>query len=116
MMSLQMNENMEFFEVAMIKSNTETRERVMRFKLKGSGSTTIPIWSPKMEPLSYPLLFSTGENGWGKDDDHPKPVDFMKYLSSRLLQAEPSLELPSKLDHAVKLKCNRFTAMHRLGQ
>jgi hypothetical protein len=111
-----MNDNLEIFEVAMIKSNTETRQRVMRFTLKGTTTTTVQMWDPKMEPLSYPLLFSRGEDGWGKDAAHPKPVDFMKYLSSRLLKAEDGFELPSKLDPAVPIPCNRFTAMHRLGK
>jgi hypothetical protein len=82
-----------------------------------------------MEPLSYPLLFSRGEPGWGKDDlNDPEIGDtkFYKYLCSRLLMPDPHkydgefLHIADRYDLArhpfETVRFNRFQAFDRLGK
>jgi hypothetical protein len=104
---------MQYFEVASITDVRETSDRVLIFKLKNNQTKTIQMWSPYMEPLSYPLLFNYGERGWGKGDDCIK-VEFTDYLASRLLRPEDGLWLPSQADPSKLINVNRFQAL-RLG-
>jgi hypothetical protein len=105
---------MQYFEVASITDVRETNDRLLLMKLKDNSSNSIPMWSPLMEPLSYPLLFNMGEYGWGKEDDCVI-VEFTKYLASRLLRPEKELLFPSQTNPLILLMVNRFQAMSRLG-
>jgi hypothetical protein len=141
--SYQMNTTMQYFEVAAITSASETSDRCLKFKLKTQpgghavhGSSVVAVYSQAMEPLSYPLLFSRGELGWGRDgqaDPDRDVVTFYKYLTSRLLMPERYenengfspyvtddnfgyMALPSKIDPlGTFIECNRFQALARLG-
>jgi hypothetical protein len=86
-----------------------------------------------MEPLSYPLFFTRGELGWGRDgqeDPERDVLSFYKYLTSRLLMPEPYdniyghceegtqglLTMPSAKDPSIFIPCNRFQVLARLGK
>lgn len=112
--------SLNFFEVAQITSDALSGNRCLRITLKGqAGTTSIPLTSSLMEPLSYPIFFNRGEDGWG--EEIRKKVGFMEYLSTRLLQPEyladgsPFL-IPSKIDPDELLHVNRFQALARARQ
>ena len=67
------------------------------------------------EPLSYPLFFQRGENGWGVDMKRNN-VPFNQYLKSRILQMDRGLYGKALLDPSFDMPCSRFQLLPRLGQ
>lgn len=65
------------------------------------------------EPLSYPILFPTGEPGWSRQ--RKKRLPLLRYLRTRLLMPDPSLTVTLP-EGARKLTLNRFDVLPRLGQ
>ena len=82
----QLVDRVPFLEVASITSDTETRDRVIRVKLRDGGDRTFDMSSHQMEPLCYPVLFPNAEAGWGANIEDS--VRFYQYLASRILQPE----------------------------
>ena len=118
----QLNTLTSAFDVAAITSDRTTGERTLTYKLKGHNKATcIPSSHRLMEPLSYPLLFPNGEDGW--DASIAKDLKFSVYLLSRMLMPDKSqgcqpVELLYCLNKANthNLAVNRFQLMARLGQ
>jgi hypothetical protein len=67
------------------------------------------------EPMSYALLFSRGESGWGNEKKCVK-LRFPAYLASRLLRMEPNFYAESLLANGYYLQSNRFQSLAHLGQ
>jgi hypothetical protein len=68
--------------------------------------------------MSYALLFSRGENGWGTNNESlfgGMKLRFPTYLASRLLRNE-EIEASSLMDPTYPLLTNRFQVMAHLGQ
>jgi hypothetical protein len=65
--------------------------------------------NPLYEPLSYPILFPTGEPGWTRARNKQLPL--LRYLRTRLLMPDRSLSKPSE-----NRVLNRFDVLPRLGQ
>ena len=82
----------DYFEVAQITSQNPSGERVLTVQWKDQSKLDlITMNSCQMEPISYPLLFFYGENGWGidpKTSSSERQVSFMSYLASRILKPE----------------------------
>jgi len=74
-------------DVASVTDDSAIGKRVIHFKLKNTRQwQKLPITHEHIEPLSYPILFLAGENGWGID---LKPtVHFPEYIVSRMLMPE----------------------------
>ena len=73
--------------MAAISSIDVPGNRILKTHRKGSTDTnTIHTTDNKLEPLSYPLLFPYGEDGWG--ESIRKIIKFPKYLLSRMLMGE----------------------------
>jgi hypothetical protein len=107
------------FDIAAITSDATTGERILTYKLKTcTKASYIPSTSGYLEPLSYPLLFPYGENGWSTDI--AKEIPFTTYLCSRMLCPElrdsgEQLTSTNKADDRL-IPVNRFQLMARLGQ
>jgi len=86
----------------------------------GGGSKTINLTSTRREPMTYPMFFSRGETGWGKD--HRKygeaelKVRFPTYLAARILRRENGFFAASLLNSSCYIPSNRFLSMAHLGQ
>jgi hypothetical protein len=65
------------------------------------------------EPLSYPILFPTGEPGWTRQ--RQKRLPLLRYLRTRLFMPDPSLTVTLQ-DKATTMMLNRFDVLPRLGQ
>lgn len=103
------------FEVACVVG-TNPGDLRLHYKLKNMRyGSEIPSVHPLYEPLSYPLLFPYGENGWSSDMNYNDNVTLMKYLCCRMLMPEPDLFVVSQ-DFKRMLQLNRFQLMSRLGQ
>lgn len=117
-MIVEINARTSHFDVAAITSDDVTGNRTLTIRRKGSNQTsTISTTDSKLEPLSYPLLFPFGEDGWG--DKIRKTIKFPKYLLSRMLMGEKNEDGSPLLylNKANKLvTTNRFQLMCRLGQ
>ena len=106
------------FDVAAISSIDVPGNRILKIHRKGSTDTnTIHTTDNKLEPLSYPLLFPYGEDGWG--ESIRKIIKFPKYLLSRMLMGEKkedgtNLMMLNREGHLITV--NRFQIMSRLGQ
>lgn len=113
---LNVNDNSSFFDIGLLRMDS-VNERVIRFLNKDNKSTTIPVYSCKRQPLAYPLLFPTGELGWGMDNDDiiRKSIRMPEYVICRLLHLE-NIHLPCLLDNNEYIQTNRFEAMSRLTQ
>jgi len=115
---VELNTATSHFDVAAISSNEFKGNRILTIKRKGSQSTnTIQITDSKMEPLSYPLLFPYGEDGWG--ENIRKSIKFPKYLLSRMLMGEKledGTPLLIRNKKGILIAVNRFQLMSRLGQ
>jgi hypothetical protein len=107
------------FDIAAITSDANTGERILTYKLKTCNKAKyIPSTSEFLEPLSYPLLFPYGENGWSTDI--AKEIPFTTYLCCRMLCPEKrdsgeQLTSTNKADTRL-IPINRFQLMARLGQ
>lgn len=82
----RLENHVPFFEVAAITSDTETRNRVIKVKMRGGKEASFGMKSRYVEPLCYPVLFPNGESGWGEGTDDY--CTFYQYLASRILQPE----------------------------
>jgi len=115
---VDLNTRTSYFDVAAITSNTVIGNRILTIRRKGSTSTsTIGTTDSKLEPLSYPLLFPFGEDGWG--EQIRKNIKFPQYLLSRLLMGEKNedgspLVLLNRENKYISV--NRFQIMSRLAQ
>ena len=102
-------------DVASVTDDTIIGKRVVRFKLRGNNNSwrKIPITSEHIEPLSYPILFIAGEDGWGinmKEDVH-----FPDYIVSRMLMPEENLYVRNAANNKFILT-NRFQLFARVAQ
>jgi len=101
-------------DVAAVTDENIVGHRVIRFKVRGSSNwSQIPGTHEHIEPLSYPLLFLNGEDGWGKNVS--KEVHFSDYIVSRMLMPEEGLYFRNALETKWILS-NRFQLFARLGQ
>ena len=102
-------------DVASVTDDTIIGKRVVQFKLRGDNNSwrRIPITSEHIEPLSYPILFLAGEDGWGID---LKPeVQFPDYIVSRMLMPEENLYVRNAANNKFIL-ANRFQLFARVAQ
>jgi len=115
---VELNTATSHFDVAAISSDVFGGNRVLTIRRKGSLQTnTIHTTDSKLEPLSYPLLFPYGEDGWG--EHIRKAIKFPKYLLSRMLMGEKQEDGTTLLIRNKKgklISVNRFQLMSRLGQ
>jgi hypothetical protein len=115
---LDLNATTSHFDVAAISSTESSGNRVLKIRRKGNQITSnIQLTDSKLEPLSYPLLFPYGENGWG--ENIRKLLKFPTYLLSRMLMGEKNedgtpLQVKNRKGNLVTV--NRFQLMSRLGQ
>jgi len=101
-------------DVAAVTDETIVGNRVIRFKVRGSSNwSQIPGTHEHIEPLSYPLFFLNGEDGWGKNIS--KEVHFSDYIVSRMLMPEEGLYFRNAIETKWILS-NRFQLFARLGQ
>jgi hypothetical protein len=110
----QVNVNMSYLEVASLTSVLSSGERVIEFKLKKAPLDTFMYGAAdhRFETAGYPLLFSRGEDGWGKN--LRKELNFIDYLAARMLQ--PEIPLSWLKDRKGRfIHVNRFNVMSRLG-
>jgi len=115
---VDLNTRTSYFDVAAITSNDVKGNRILTIRRKGSTTTsTIGTTDSKLEPLSYPLLFPYGEDGWG--EHIRKNIKFPQYILSRLLMGEKN-EDGSRLvllnRENKEISVNRFQIMSRLAQ
>ena len=107
-------ENPHALDIAAVTDDTIIGNRVIRFKLKNSNSwKQIPVTHPDIEPLSYPLLFLEGEQGWG--DNIAKEVPFCNYIVSRMLMPEENCWVRNA-ESTKWILANRFQLFARLAQ
>jgi len=115
---VELNTRTSHFDVAAITSNDVTGNRILTIRRKGSNSTSfIGTTDSKLEPISYPLLFPYGEDGWG--EIIRKNIKFPQYLLSRMIMGEKNddgsqLVLRNRANEEITV--NRFQLMSRLGQ
>jgi len=117
-MLVELNSRTSHFDVAAITSDNMNGNRILTITRKGNNEkNTISTTDNKLEPLSYPLLFPYGEDGWG--ESIRKSIKFPKYLLSRMLMTERNTDGSPLLilNRVGKLiTVNRFQIMCRLGQ
>lgn len=106
-----------YLGVAGFTSDVVTGNISYRFSLKDHHGRvqqhTIDGTSSHLEPLSYPLFFPFGEQGW-YSGLHKKGISFMMYLASRILMPETALHVLTNSGRPVYV--NRFQAMSRAMQ
>ena len=108
-----MNSLVQDFDVAAFTSNDVRENRVKIITRKNQTfTTTIQCTDSKLEPISYPLLFPRGEDGWGAAIR--ATVQFPKYLACRMLMPEPDLILTNQ--GGKEIAVNIFQIMARLTQ
>jgi len=91
----QMNSSVQDFGVAAFTSDDLRGNRVMIItRKKQTFSTTIQCTDSKLEPISNPLLFPRGEDGWGASIR--ATVQFPKYLACRMIMPESDLILTNQ--------------------
>ena len=101
-------------DVASVTDDTVIGKRVVQFKVRGSSTwRTVPIKHPHIEPLSYPILFLAGEEGWGLDIRDK--VHFPQYIVSRMLMPEDQLYVRNAANTKWILT-NRFQLFARVAQ
>jgi hypothetical protein len=104
-------------DVASVTNINVVGKRVIRFRDRQANSwKQIDGTSPHVEPLSYPLFFFHGEDGWGKDIR--KTVSFNKYICSRLLMPEWNMYAKGREESydSRGIHTNRFIVLSRAGQ
>jgi hypothetical protein len=83
-----LNVSTEAVDISSITSDNLTGERIIQVVRKGSEhSTTIHHSDCLFEPLSYPILFPYGEEGWGFGMAR-QGLKFQNYLAARMLMPE----------------------------
>ena len=101
-------------DVASVTDDSVKGKRVVQFKVKGSKNwRSVPITHPHIEPLSYPILFLGGEEGWGMDIRHE--IHFPQYIVSRMLMPEDQLFVRNSANTKWILT-NRFQLFARVAQ
>jgi len=109
----QINSTTQDFDVAAFTSNDIRGNRVMTITRKNQTfSTNIQCTDSKLEPISYPLLFPRGEDGWGASIR--ATIQFPKYLLCRMIMPELDLSVTNQGGKVIYV--NRFQLMARLGQ
>ena len=83
-LSPQFNIATQDFDVSFITSDNVLGNRILKVQRTGSkNSTNIDTFDSLFEPLSYPLLFPNGQDGWG--EKVRAAVPFHNYLPWRML-------------------------------
>ena len=101
-------------DVASVTDESVTGNRVVRFKLKGQNSwNTLPVTHHHLEPLTYPLLFLEGEDGWGSNIS--KSVHFPDYIANRMLMPEEGIFVRNS-ENTKWVPANRFQIFARIAQ
>ena len=123
-----LNTQVHNYEVSAITAENNPRNIVksIRLTLPDKTSNIIKQNSALFEPLCYPMLFNTGENGWNYDLG--KKFSFSKYLISRILQPDHIynnfddekgdflIGHFSKYNESNFFPSNRFQLLYRIGQ
>jgi hypothetical protein len=101
-------------DVASVTDDSAIGKRVIHFKLKNTRQwQKLPITHEHIEPLSYPILFLAGEDGWGIN---LKPtVHFPEYIVSRMLMPEEELFVRNAANTKY-IQTNRFQLFARVAQ
>ena len=101
-------------DVASVTDDSIVGNRVIRFKLRGTKFwNKLPITHHHLEPLTYPILFIEGEDGWGTNIS--KEIHFPDYIVSRMLMPEEGLYVRN--DSNTKwIPTNRFQLFARIAQ
>ena len=111
---------MEHFEVANVTSFDSTSQRVcVKVDINTGETNLIQLTSPTLEPITYPLLFNYGEDGWGMYKK--QYIKYLPYLRSRILMPDKLddktfLMLPSALYPHELIPCSRWQGFARLSQ
>ena len=101
-------------DVASVTDDSIIGKRIVHFKVRGSSTwRTVPITHPHIEPLSYPVLFLAGEEGWGMDIRDQ--IHFPQYIVSRMLMPENQLYARNAANTKWILT-NRFQLFARVAQ
>lgn len=117
---VHMNTQTSAFDVVAITADTTTGERILTFQLKSEPKAqSISSTSSLLEPICYPLLFPSGEHGWGMEIK--RHIDFPTYLLHILLQPERTafgtiLTSPTHDVNHMEVPVNRFQLLSRVGQ
>jgi hypothetical protein len=87
-MVAELNVNTHAVDISSITSDNLTGERIIQVVRKGCEHTTsIHHTDTLFEPLSYPILFPYGEEGWGEYLSR-QGLKFQQYLAARMLMPE----------------------------
>ena len=101
-------------DVASVTDDSAIGKRVIHFKLKNTRQwQKLPITHQHIEPLSYPVLFLAGEDGWGID--LKREVHFPNYIVSRMLMPEEDLFVRNAANTKY-IQTNRFQLFARVAQ
>ena len=101
-------------DVASVTDDSVIGQRIIRFKLKGSNEwNNLPVTHHHLEPLTYPLLFLDGEDGWGINVS--KTVHFPDYIVSRMLMPEEGIFVRNEAN-TKWIPANRFQLFARISQ
>lgn len=103
------------FEVACVVGEDPGELKLDYFLKSDNLQRSIATTHRLYEPLSYPLLFPYGEDGWSAQLNRDYKLTLLKYLRCRMLMPEPNLFVPNQ-DETKMLNINRFQLMPRLGQ
>ena len=102
-------------DIASVTDDSILGKRIIQFKLKGATNwNNIPTTHQHIEPLSYPILFLAGEDGWGlqlKDQN----IHFPDYIVSRMLMPEEQLFVRNAANTKF-IQANRFQLFARVAQ
>jgi hypothetical protein len=83
----QLANDVEYFDVAAITNMADTNiTKQLTILTKQNGQTSLNMTSTLVEPLSYPLLFLNGEEGWGEQDKDI--ISFWHCMCYRMLMPE----------------------------
>jgi hypothetical protein len=94
----QLSNEVEYFDVAAISNIAQSNlSKTITIMTKQHGQTSLNMSSPIVEPLSYPLLFLKGEDGWGEDDK--ETISFRNYLCNKMLMPEKVIKYDGPDDH-----------------
>ena len=102
-------------DVASVTDDSIVGKRIVQFKIKGASRwSNIPTTHPHIEPLSYPILFLAGEDGWGVDLKDQN-IQFTDYIVSRMLMPEEQLFVRNAANTKY-IQTNRFQLFARVSQ
>jgi len=93
-----LNVTTEAVDISSIPSDNLTGERIIQVVRKGSNySTSIHHSDCLFDPLSYPILFPHGEEGWGFGMAR-QGLKFQNYLAARMLMPEVDMTQHDGID------------------